>query len=117
MSYIGKEDISAIVPRVLSIIRASPSVRVFGRFLEVFCGIQDINFLEEKGFLFIYDKQFGFSCDRSSFVLLIDLNYWTDMFLRFQSNSYKSFLPKDYRKRVKKSYELRTPFVDSESQV
>lgn len=109
MSYTGKEDISNIVPRVLSLIRDSPKVSVFGRYLEIFCGIQDINYLEEKGFIFLFDKQFGFDSLNQSFVMFIDLNYWLDMFLRFQSTNYNSFLPKDYRERVKKSYELRAP--------
>lgn len=109
MSYIGKENIANIVPRVLSLIRDSPKVSVFGRYLELFCGVQDINYLEENGFIFVYDKQFGYDLSGLSFVVFIDLNYWLDMFLRFQSANYKTFLPKDYRDRVKKCYELRAP--------
>ena len=113
MSCIGKEDVSNIVPRVLSLIRDSPKVQVFGRYLELFCGIQDINYLEEKGFIFLFDKQFGFDSTNQFFVMFIDLNYWLDLFLRFQSANYQTFLPKDYRERVKKSYELRAPFHNS----
>lgn len=113
MNYTGKENVSNIVPRVLSLIRDSPSVEVFGRYLTFFCGIQDINFLEENGLLFNYQKQFAFYGSQNSFVVMLNLNYWLDMFLRFQCPMYKTFLPKDYRERLKK-YELRAPIDNSE---
>lgn len=66
--------------------------------------------------LFNYQKQFGFFDTKDSFVALINLNYWLDMFLRFQSHNYKTFLPKDYRDKLKK-YELRTPIDNPEPEV
>lgn len=113
MNCIGKEDLANLVPRVLSLIRDSSSVEVFGRYLTFHCGIQDINFLEEKGLLFNYQKQFGFYGTQDSFVVMLNLNYWFDMFLRWQCPMYKTFLPKDYRERLKK-YELRTPIDNPE---
>lgn len=101
MSCIGKECISNIVPRVLSLLRSSSAVYVFGRYLVVNCTLQDIYYLEENGFLFNWHKKFAFEDFKDNYEIMINLNYWIDMFLRFQSSSYKSFLPSNYRETLK----------------
>lgn len=109
MRRIGKENLSNIVPRVLSLIRASPYVKLIGTRLLFNATLADIDFLEENGFRFNYEPEFQFSPASKTYAIEVFLPYASDMFLRYCSPHFKN--------ENKFVNELRTPLIGFESKI
>lgn len=109
MRRIGKENLSNIVPRVLSLIRASPYLKLVGNRLLFNANLQDINFLEENGFRFNYEPEFAFAPASKTYCIEVSFVYWCDLFMRYSNPNFKN--------ENKFVNELRTPLFGFEPKV